>query len=60
MWVLSASAFVFEAAGETQALVRWTFDEEESSRLTRGTERELVKFMSSFSFRLTLVSSLYL
>lgn len=36
VWVLSASSFVFEAEGETQALVRWTFDEEESSLRTRG------------------------
>ena len=32
VWVLSASAFVFEAEGETQALVRWTFDEESAHK----------------------------
>lgn len=51
--VPSASAFVFEAEGETQAPVRWTFDEEESRRHTRwGRERayEVYELLSLASF----------
>lgn len=61
VWVLSASASVCETEGERQAVVKWTFDEEESSwRTRRGREKELMKFMSSFSCHLSFVSSLYL
>lgn len=63
VWVPSASAFVFEAEGETQALVTWTFDEEESNwRTRRGREGayevyELFLLLSLFlSLSVTILS----